>query len=151
MEKPLEEFKIKKTPFDSHFTIKVYEQFVTVEGYLSSTKLYDASMRGGVQAERIDMNNLLREVFPLQGEKLKIFSTELEAGLYQDSISFEIYRLTGSFGSWFKTALFLIDEQNYEDDLDKTLKFITESIDFYYNPRANHQKIAKSISSKYFK
>ena len=128
--------------------IAIYEEFITLVVSLKWDESNDALERGGVPAERLALNSLLNKIFNKPFDSLKIFSSEIKAGMWANSVSFEIPYLGN--GGWSKTAFIILDSSNFEASLNAALSYVKGSFNHFINPREKKENIAKSMLSKYF-
>lgn len=82
-------------------------------------------------------------------EGLKLFSSEIEYGMWTSTIKFEIPDLTN--GKWSKTAFILLDHLDFENSLQKAITYLDVRYAQFKNPREKHLGIAKNILNKTFK
>jgi hypothetical protein len=149
MKEPLEKITIGDYKTQNGVTIAVYEEFVTVTVFLSSNDSLLAIMKGGVNAERQALSKFLRDIFDEEKGNLKTFDSAIQFDRLKSSLLFKVPDLSN--GGWSKTAIFLLDTNNFEKSLESTINYIKGKYNDYLNPKAKQVSIAKNILHKHFK
>ena len=150
MKKPLDEIKFGNYENNEFtLTISVYEEFVLAVVSLTSDESFEALQLGGVPEERCLLIRRLRKIFNEPFDGLKMFSDIDDYIEWKKATSFEIP--SGDAGTWCKTAVFILNQLNYELTLEKTISYIKDMYSDYKNPRGKQESIAKSVLSKYFR
>jgi hypothetical protein len=109
----------------------------------------DAMQIGGVAADREALTRLLRRIFNEKKDNLVSFSSAVDFGMWKDSITCEVPGIAN--GGFSRTAIFTLDQSDYEKSLEDVIRHIKARHSHFINPRAKQETVAKRILGKYFK
>ncbi len=126
------------------YNIDIYKQYLKIEVALPIDQLMKASETGGVEHERKQLNNLLRDTFNSHYNGLLLFHNEQDA--MNRLASYKFIPPDLSNGRWSKTAIITLNSNSFYEHIEEALDYIDFCLEGKLSQDFTINSIIKEIS-----